>query len=226
MRIGDFAKICNTKISVLRHYDKEGLVIPARVDLFTGYRYYSHEQIPVFLRITALKKAGFSLLEIKKMLSFLRNDTEVLSLFQSKKSELKQMLSDLEEAQKIMLGETTMLNISFIQKNGFIQAATSKFDATKQNEAREILTKVILEGGYQRISDFCVTGEKGTNEVSLVCDVVKLLDKPIELNDNVDLPFENDEHAVGKWEIVGEYATKGDFYGDIDRRKPENLKHI
>lgn len=71
MRIGDFAKICNTKISVLRHYDKEGLLPPVRVDLFTGYRYYSHEQIPVFLRITALKKAGFSLSEIKKMLSYL-----------------------------------------------------------------------------------------------------------------------------------------------------------
>ncbi|MBQ6819383.1 MAG: MerR family DNA-binding transcriptional regulator, partial [Clostridia bacterium] len=25
MQIGEFARICNTKISVLRHYDKEGL---------------------------------------------------------------------------------------------------------------------------------------------------------------------------------------------------------
>lgn len=28
MQIGEFAKICHTKISVLRHYDKEGLLQP------------------------------------------------------------------------------------------------------------------------------------------------------------------------------------------------------
>ena len=48
MQIGEFAKICGTKITVLRHYDKEGLLEPDYVDAFTGYRYYSNEQIPVF----------------------------------------------------------------------------------------------------------------------------------------------------------------------------------
>ena len=60
MQIGEFARICNTKISVLRHYDKEGLLMPDYVDKFTGYRYYSEDKIPVFMRITALKKAGFN----------------------------------------------------------------------------------------------------------------------------------------------------------------------
>jgi DNA-binding transcriptional MerR regulator len=55
MQIGEFAKICGTKITVLRHYDKEGLLEPDYVDAFTGYRYYSDEQIPIFFRITALR---------------------------------------------------------------------------------------------------------------------------------------------------------------------------
>ena len=49
MQIGEFARICKTRISVLRHYDKEGLLSPDYVDNFTGYRYYSKEQIPVFV---------------------------------------------------------------------------------------------------------------------------------------------------------------------------------
>ena len=28
MQIGAFAKLCETKISVLRHYDREGLLVP------------------------------------------------------------------------------------------------------------------------------------------------------------------------------------------------------
>ena len=81
MQIGEFAKICGTKITVLRHYDKEGLLEPDYVDAFTGYRYYSDEQIPIFFRITALKKAGFSLVEIKKILASEQTNESLLNLF-------------------------------------------------------------------------------------------------------------------------------------------------
>ena len=101
MQIGEFAKVCNTKISVLRHYDKEGLLVPDYVDNFTGYRYYSKEQIPVFVHITALKKAGFSLLEIKKILSSFQSRQQLISLFESKKTELIRTLENLDEAEKM-----------------------------------------------------------------------------------------------------------------------------
>ncbi len=52
MQIGKFAALCGTKISVLRHYDREGLLVPEYIDKFTGYRYYSAEQKDVFMRIT------------------------------------------------------------------------------------------------------------------------------------------------------------------------------
>ncbi len=48
MKIGDFAKACGTKISVLRHYDKLGLLKPVYIDRFTEYRYYDSSQIAVF----------------------------------------------------------------------------------------------------------------------------------------------------------------------------------
>ena len=41
MKIGDFARACKTNISVLRHYDKIGLLKPLYIDRFTEYRYYT-----------------------------------------------------------------------------------------------------------------------------------------------------------------------------------------
>ena len=59
MKIGEFAKRCNTQISVVRHYDKLKLLSPVHIDNFTGYRYYSEAQIAVFSQIRDLKEAGF-----------------------------------------------------------------------------------------------------------------------------------------------------------------------
>lgn len=218
MRIGEFAKVCNTKISVLRHYDKNGVLMPEYVDKFTGYRYYTSEQISVFFRITALKKAGFSLSEIKNMLDKFKSDEEILCLFENKRESLIKTLSDLDEAKRIILGEEQMYKVSFINDNGALKAVTSKFDSNNQNEARENLAKEILKNGYQRVSCFCTNGELFNNDVYISCEVIKLKKTPIKLNDNIDLPFENDERVIGKWEAVGEYTLKEDFYGDVDHR--------
>ena len=58
MQIGEFAMLCGTKISVLRHYDKEGLLSPDHVDRFTGYRYYAKEQISVFFSDFCFEEGG------------------------------------------------------------------------------------------------------------------------------------------------------------------------
>ncbi len=69
--IGQFSKICAVSVKTLRHYDKIGLLKPAVVDEWTGYRYYDESQFKVMLSISRLKRYGFSLSEIK---SFLDSD--------------------------------------------------------------------------------------------------------------------------------------------------------
>lgn len=101
MRIGEFAAICGTKISVLRHYDKQGLLIPSYIDRFTGYRYYSKEQIAAFMQIAALKKAGFSLAEIRGITTGAENADGILRRIERKKAELTAALLRLEEAKKM-----------------------------------------------------------------------------------------------------------------------------
>src|SRR5579883_1927439 len=63
-RIGDFSRMTQVTVKALRHYDDLGLLKPAHVDPFTGYRYYSATQLPLLNRILALKDLGLSLEQI------------------------------------------------------------------------------------------------------------------------------------------------------------------
>lgn len=215
MQIGKFARICNTKISVLRHYDKEGLLVPDYIDRFTGYRYYSSEQISIFLRITALKRAGFTLSEIKDILKNMHSDADILDLFEKKKREINEILVNLEEVRKMILrDQKNEIEIRFIERENRIYVRSGEIDPNDQNRVREIIEKNLAENGYQRVSSYAAYGEMNSLFCEIGCEVVRLSDDEIWLNENIDLPFENDEKVVGKWEIVGEFPVKSDFFSE------------
>ena len=44
-KIGEFSKIVDIPVRTLRYYDEFGILKPSDVDNFTGYRYYSDENI-------------------------------------------------------------------------------------------------------------------------------------------------------------------------------------
>ncbi len=67
-KIGEFSQMGQVSVRMLRHYDKLDLLKPNIVDKFTGYRYYTLEQLPRLNRILALKDLGLSLEEIHSLL--------------------------------------------------------------------------------------------------------------------------------------------------------------
>lgn len=67
--IGEFSKINRITPKTLRHYDAVGLLKPATTDEWTGYRYYSAAQLPDIRQILALKGLGFSLEDIRRIVS-------------------------------------------------------------------------------------------------------------------------------------------------------------
>ena len=66
-KIGLFSKMNRVTIKALRHYDEIGLLKPASIEKFTGYRYYTSAQLPLLHQILALREMGFTLDEIKKV---------------------------------------------------------------------------------------------------------------------------------------------------------------
>ncbi len=51
LRIGYFSRISRVPVQTLRYYDKLGLFKPVHVDHWTGYRYYTLDQLPRLHRI-------------------------------------------------------------------------------------------------------------------------------------------------------------------------------
>jgi DNA-binding transcriptional MerR regulator len=67
-KIGDFSRLSRVSVKTLRYYDEVGLLKPVKVDRFTGYRYYSVEQLPRLYHILALRDLDFSLEQIARLL--------------------------------------------------------------------------------------------------------------------------------------------------------------
>ena len=94
-KIGLFSQMNKVTIKTLRHYDEIGLLKPAHIDEFTGYRYYTSEQLPILHEILALRQMGFSLNEIAKV----QEGVSVESILIKKKTELLKRIS--EETMKL-----------------------------------------------------------------------------------------------------------------------------
>lgn len=69
LTIGEFAALTHLSVRTLRHYHETGVLEPASVDAFTGYRYYASEQIPPAQVIHRLRQLDLPLPEIKAILA-------------------------------------------------------------------------------------------------------------------------------------------------------------
>jgi predicted transcriptional regulator YdeE len=92
LKIGDFAKLARVSVKTLRHYGKLGLLKPAWVDRFTGYRYYALDQLPRLNRILALKDLGFSLEEVRRLLQEDVPAAEIRGMLRMKRAELERVV--------------------------------------------------------------------------------------------------------------------------------------
>ncbi len=92
LKIGDFSRVAHVTVKALRHYGRLGLLHPVWVDRFSGYRYYSLEQLPRLNRILALKELGFSLEQVAAMLNHPLSADELRSILRQKRVELEQRL--------------------------------------------------------------------------------------------------------------------------------------
>src|ERR1700674_1083745 len=94
LKIGDFARLCQLPVKTLRYYDDLGLITPAHVDRFTGYRYYSVEQLPRLNRLLALKDLGFSLEQIARVLNEGVTPAQLRGMLMLKRAEAEHRLKE------------------------------------------------------------------------------------------------------------------------------------
>ena len=96
LKIGEFSKFMQVTVKTLRHYEQKGLLAPDEVDEWTGYRYYSLDQMQKLQSIRDLQRLGFSLDEIKDLYDDVSHTPSVRQLTEKiKKTEqqLKQLIA-------------------------------------------------------------------------------------------------------------------------------------
>lgn len=209
-RIGEFSYLNNVTIKTLRYYDSINLFKPAITDKYTGYRYYSNEQIAEFKQITKYKDLGFSLDEIKSLLE--KNNDKNIS---NKINELT--LQILENEEKISILKNMInknMNIEFKPyqekyKIGKRYTINNRNDIkNKLKEIKEKLEKLKIPYGYEVFCNF----ELGYEENNIDCFIgYTLLENKI-IDEIEDLEIITKSHNKAQLVGVGKVTEINNLY--------------
>ena len=115
LKIGDFSRLGQVSVRMLRHYDELGLLKPVKVDHLTGYRYYAMDQLPRLHRIVALKELGFWLDQIARLLSSELSSEQIEGMLLLKRAEVEQQV----RAEQTRLAHVEM-RLRHIQREGVL----------------------------------------------------------------------------------------------------------
>ena len=92
LKIGEFSRLSLTTVKALRFYEKEGLLLPASIDEWSGYRFYETSQLETAARIKSYRQLGLSIEDIRRIFSG-EDARQVLS---SKADSLRQLQRETE----------------------------------------------------------------------------------------------------------------------------------
>ncbi|HBV95577.1 MAG: hypothetical protein JL50_09810 [Peptococcaceae bacterium BICA1-7] len=159
--IGQFSKICRVTTKALRHYEKIGLISPARVDHSNNYRYFTREQIHLIERICLMKDLGIPLKVVKRIIEkssrgevdkFLEDHRQYLikqlDLFNSRLVRLTrwQKAPEVKEMSQLRYYDVRIREIQEV----LVRSVRKKIEATPQNIVPlmgSVLEEIISLGG-------------------------------------------------------------------------------
>ena len=105
MNIGQAAKISGVNAKLIRHYESIG-IIPKASRSDAGYRTYSEADVHILSFVKSARNLGFSMKEIKKLVSLWRNksraSSDVKELASRHVQEMEEKILNLQEMVKTL----------------------------------------------------------------------------------------------------------------------------
>lgn len=142
-KIGEFSKIAQVSIRMLRYYDEIGVLKPAKIDEDSGYRMYSTEQIATLQKIVLLRDSKFGIHEIKQAILNWDNDFLVQELTR-KRVEIESTIE--EEQQRIEKIEFAIKNIQEDKIDIHYNVVFKKIPSYKIVSLRRVVENHFCEG--------------------------------------------------------------------------------
>lgn len=130
MTIKEFSLLCSCTTQTLRYYDSINLLKPARVNQFSGYRYYDSEQALDYVKIKNLQEAMFSIEEIKELLEC--DDDEIAKAFDVKIAEQEARLEKIIQIQMSYRNDYMKMQEMIKKTQDKINESVGNYDAAKE----------------------------------------------------------------------------------------------
>lgn len=143
-KISEFSHLVRISPRMLRHYEKCGLLYPAEIDKFTGYRQYSAGQIPLAQNIVLLRDLGFSIDEMGEALPRIDDFTYMSKILRAKADSVQAVIEAEQSRLKRLL---EMSDTMRKERNIMIyEVELKKIPAVKVLSLRGIIPKYNQEG--------------------------------------------------------------------------------
>lgn len=150
--IGEFSKLTQVTIRMLRYYDEMGLLKPALVDSRSGYRMYSVDQIPILNKIIYMRDCGFLVAEIATALN--QEDTTSLTQQLDRKQEeiLYNIQTEKDKLSKILLAKKELLQT---KQEMHYQITIKSIPSYQVLSLRQVIPNYYEEGQlWKKLSDY------------------------------------------------------------------------
>ena len=221
MKIKEFAEYTGVSVRTLHYYDEIGLLNPAYVDKFTGYRYYDEYSVLRMQEILFYRELDFSLKSISEILSSPDYDKEKAlaeqkNLLILKKERLEKLISAIDDAVK---GENIMKSFDNSKFENYKQEVKEKWgktdaykEYTEKTDGYSVDKQQSINDGLNDIfAEFSVCKKNGENSHSAAAQcLVKKLQSYI--TDNYYTCTTEILAGLGKMQFLDER-----FYDNINR---------
>ena len=165
--IGEFSKLTNLTPKMLKLYQEKELLIPAKVDEFSKYRYYDQDNLETAKMISFFKQFDFSLAEIKEIIDNQDDESIVAELLEKQKDVIEDKITKYNFVMGLinekLIRRTTMTEIDSASKQrsrfwkifaNLIKQDVSVVDSLKTagkiaDEEVKAIIKDIIEGVKQ-----------------------------------------------------------------------------
>jgi DNA-binding transcriptional MerR regulator len=231
IKIGTFSRISQVSVKTLRFYDEIGLLKPAEIDRYSGYRFYSFEQLPRLNRILALKELGFSLEQIAQVLSQGLSSEEFRGILRLKLAEIQVRLqSDQEMLARI---ETRLKQIEQENQMPTYDILVKKLEPIAVATTRGIIPSYPEQGGLWNTLESYLAAHKvqadgpcftiyHSDEPEIDAEVCEPLAATFQANDPVQSYTLQGVDAAASTLHHGPFVTIGEAYASLTKWIEEN----
>ena len=88
LSIGEFSRAAGLTIKALRYYHEIGLLIPERIEVDSGYRFYTEHQVDTARAIVVFKQLGFTIQQMKEILAEHTDEATLVEILEQRKQEI------------------------------------------------------------------------------------------------------------------------------------------